>query len=202
MFTKIGPTVKDDKALFYYYYAQAAFGTGQYDRYLELLEEAIRLDPAAYKATRVDAYLSVADQYNEAGNLDKYIEFLGKAVAESPMTASLHLKLGNAYEEARKLDKAIAQWRMVLDIEPDHPAADEALEPDREIFRRGEDDRGARREGETGAAEEGCSQRRAAEGHASDEVRRRNDSMPPASIPQWGPHPLDSPVPPGLDSLS
>jgi cytochrome c-type biogenesis protein CcmH/NrfG len=28
--------------------------------------------------------------------------------------------LGNAYEEARKLDKAIEQWRMVLDIEPDH----------------------------------------------------------------------------------
>ena len=45
MFTKIGPTVKEDKALFYYYYAQAAFGTGQYDRYLELLEEAIQLDP-------------------------------------------------------------------------------------------------------------------------------------------------------------
>ncbi len=37
------------------------------------------------------------------------------------MTASLHLKLGNAHEEARKLDKAIQQWRMVLDIEPDHP---------------------------------------------------------------------------------
>jgi tetratricopeptide (TPR) repeat protein len=121
MFAKIEPTVKDDKALFYYYYAQAAFGTGQYDRYLELLEEAIRLDPAAYKATRVDAYLSVADQYNEAGNLDKYIEYLDKAVAESPQTASLHLKLGFACEEARKLDRAVAQWRMVLDIEPDHP---------------------------------------------------------------------------------
>ncbi len=63
----------------------------------------------------------MADQYNEAGNLDKYIEFLAKAVAESPQTASLHLKLGLAYEEAQKYDQAIAQWRMVLDIEPDHP---------------------------------------------------------------------------------
>lgn len=121
MFTKIGPTVKEDKALFYYYYAQAAFGTGQYDRYLELLEEAIKLDPAAYKSTRVDAYLAVADQYNQAGNLDKYIDYLTKAVAESPQTGSLHLKLGSAYEEARKFDQAIAQWRMVLDLEPDHP---------------------------------------------------------------------------------
>jgi tetratricopeptide (TPR) repeat protein len=122
MFTKIGPKVpKEDKALFFYYDAQAAFGTGHYDRYLELLEEAIKLDPAAYKATRVDAYLAVADQYNQAGNLDKYIEFLAKAVDESPQTASLHLKLGYAYEEAQKYQPAIAQWRMVLDIEPDHP---------------------------------------------------------------------------------
>jgi len=121
MYTKILPTVKDDKALFYYYYAQAAFGTGQYDRYLELLEEAIKLDPTAYKATRVDAYLAVADQYNQAGDLDKYIDYLVKAVTESPQTASLHLKLGYAYEEARKFDPAIGQWRMVLDLEPDHP---------------------------------------------------------------------------------
>jgi tetratricopeptide (TPR) repeat protein len=121
MFTEILPKVKDDKALFHYYYAQAAFGTGQYDRYLELLEDAIKLDPAAYKSARVDAYLAVADQYNQAGDLEKYIDYLVKAVAESPQTASLHLKLGYAYEEARKFDQAIGQWRMVLDLEPDHP---------------------------------------------------------------------------------
>lgn len=122
MFTEIGPTVpEEDKALFYYYYAQAAFGTMQYDRYLELLEEAIKLDPDSYKSTLVDAYLQVADQANQAGQLDKYIEYLAAAVAESPQTASLHLKLGYAYEEARQFDKAIAQWQMVLDLEADHP---------------------------------------------------------------------------------
>jgi tetratricopeptide (TPR) repeat protein len=121
LFTTILPTVKEDKALFYYYYAQAAFGSGKYDRYLELLEEAIKLDEKAYKAMRVDAYLAVAEQYNQAGDLNKYIEFLTKAVAESPQTASLHLKLGYAYEEVQKYESAIGQWRMVLDIEPDHP---------------------------------------------------------------------------------
>lgn len=122
MFTKIGPTVPDeDKALFLYYYAQAAFGTGQYDRYLELLKQAIKLDPEAYKATLVDAYVKVADQHNQSGRLEKYIEFLASAVAESPQTASLHLKLGDAYEEAQKPDQAVAQWQMVLDLEPDHP---------------------------------------------------------------------------------
>jgi tetratricopeptide (TPR) repeat protein len=122
MFEKIGPAVKDeDKALFYYYQAQSAFGIGDYDRYLKLLGEAIKLKPEAYKSTLVDAYVQVADQYNQAGQLDRYIEFLSKAVAESPQTASLHLKLGNAYEEAQKFPAAVAQWRMVLDLEPDHP---------------------------------------------------------------------------------
>ena len=122
MCTKIAPTVpKEDKALFLYYYAQAAFGTGQYDRYLELLKEAIQLDTAAYKATLVDAYVKVADQHNQAGRLDQYIQFLASAVAESPQTASLHLKLGDAYEEAQKPELALAQWQMVLDLEPEHP---------------------------------------------------------------------------------
>ncbi len=122
MLEKIGPAVKnEDKALFYYYQAQAAFGTGNYGRYLDLLGEAIKLKPEAYKSTLVDAYVQVADRYNQAGQLDRYIDFLSKAVAESPQAASLHLKLGNAYEETQKFAAAAAQWRMVLDLEPDHP---------------------------------------------------------------------------------
>jgi tetratricopeptide (TPR) repeat protein len=122
MFAKIGPRVPEkEKALFYYYQAQAAFGTGQYDRYLELLREAIKLDSKAYQATLIDAYLAVADQYNQAGNLDKYIEYLERAVNENPQTASLHLRLSYAYEEMHRYDQALAQWRMVLDLEPDHP---------------------------------------------------------------------------------
>ena len=122
MFTQIGPTVpEEDKALFHYYCARAAFGTGRYEEYLGQLKEAIKLDQEAYGATLVDAYLSVADQHNQAGQLQGYIDFLAKAVAESPQTASLHLKLGEAYEETQDFSRAIAQWRMVLDLEPDHP---------------------------------------------------------------------------------
>jgi tetratricopeptide (TPR) repeat protein len=128
MFAKIAPTVPErDKALFYYYYAQAAFGTGHYDEYLDLLHEAITLNPEAYQASLVDAYLKVAQQYNQAGRLDKYIEYLAAAVAESPQTASLHLKLGYAYEENRQPDQAAAQWQMVLDLEPEHPQRMELL---------------------------------------------------------------------------
>lgn len=122
MFARIRETVpKDDLALFYFYFAEAAFGTGQYDEYLELLGKAIELKPDAYASTRVDAFLRVADQHNQAGDLDKYLRYLADAVAESPRTASLHLRLAAAYEEALRYDEAIVQWQMVLDLEPDHP---------------------------------------------------------------------------------
>jgi tetratricopeptide (TPR) repeat protein len=118
---------KDDLALFYYYFAQAAFGVGQFEEYLGLLNEAIKLNKDAYQSTLVDAYLKVAEQYNQAGELSKYVEYLIKAVNESPQTAALHLKLGNAYEEAAKHKEAAEQWQMVLDLEADHPKRLELL---------------------------------------------------------------------------
>ncbi len=122
MFAKIQKTIpKEDKALFFFYYSQAAFGIDKYDEYLKLLGEAIKLDKAAYEPTLVEAYLKVAGQYNQAGDFTRYIEFLEKAVNASPQTASLHLNLASAYQEARKYAGAVLQWRLVLDLEPDHP---------------------------------------------------------------------------------
>ena len=118
---------KEDKALFYYYYSQSAFGIRRYDEYLSLLQKAIELDEATYASALVEAYLKVADRYNQAGRLDEYIKYLGKAVQESPETASLHLKLGHAFQENQEYDKAVAQWQMVLDLEPDHPERMELL---------------------------------------------------------------------------
>lgn len=122
MFAQLEKSVPaQDKALFHYYYGQAAFGLGQYDAYLSHLQEAIKLDASAYQATLLDAYLKVAEQYNQAGDLDKYIEYVRKAVGQSPQTASLHLLLGNAYEEVQKYNEAVTQWKMVIDLEPEHP---------------------------------------------------------------------------------
>ncbi len=118
---------KEDKALFYYYYARSAFGIRRYDEYLALLQKSIELDEATYASALVEAYLKVADRYNQAGQLDEYIKYLGKAVQESPETASLHLKLGHAYKEGQEYAKAIAQWQMVLDLESDHPERMELL---------------------------------------------------------------------------
>jgi len=112
---------KEDQALFHYCFAQAAFGVGKYAEHLQFLKKAIALDAAAYQATLLDAYLRVAEQHNQRGDMDGYIRYLKLAVNEAPRKAGAHLKLGNAYEEARKPAEAIVQWRMVLDIEPDHP---------------------------------------------------------------------------------
>jgi len=118
---------KEDRALFFHYYAQAAFGVGKLEEYLSLLNEAIKLNKAAYQPMLVEAYLKVAEQYNQAGDLAKYIEYLNRAVRESPQTASLHLKLGNACEEANRYADAVMHWQMVLDLEPDHPRRLELL---------------------------------------------------------------------------
>lgn len=112
---------REDQALFHYYFAQAAFGVNRYDEYLDLLKKAIALDAKTYGPTLVDAYLKVAEQYNSLGQLDKYVGFLARAVEQSPQTASLHLRLGDALAEAGKFTEAVVQWRMTLDLEPDHP---------------------------------------------------------------------------------
>ncbi len=128
MYQKLGEHVgEEDRALHSYYFAQSALGVGKYDEYLTHLQEAVKLDPEAYESALVDAYLTVADKHNQAGKLDKYIEYLSLAVQQNPQTSSLHLKLASALEEARKYDKAIEQWRMVLDLEPDHPQRTELL---------------------------------------------------------------------------
>ena len=89
MFGQIEKTVpKEDRALFFYYYAQSAFGIGKYDDHLKYLQEAIKLDAAAYQSTLVDAYLRVAEQYNQGGELAKYVEYLTKAVEQPRSTCN------------------------------------------------------------------------------------------------------------------
>jgi len=122
MYKALGDVVpEEDEALYAYYFAQSALGVRKYDEYLQHLREALRLDSEAYGSALIDGYLQVADRYNQAGQLDNYIKHLALAVNESPQTTSLHLKLANAYEEARQYEEAVQQWRLVLDLEPEHP---------------------------------------------------------------------------------
>lgn len=122
MYESLGDMVpEEDEALYAFYFAQSAFGAQKYDIYLDQLRKAVKLDPEAYRSALVDGYLQVADRYNQSGQLGRHINHLELAVDESPQTTSLHLKLGNAYEDARRYEDAVQQWRLVLDLEPEHP---------------------------------------------------------------------------------
>lgn len=131
LYKALGPLVVEepleDRALYHFYYAESALGIGKYDEYLAQLQKAIELDSDSYESVLLDAYTTVAEKYNQAGQLEKYIEYLRLAVKESPQTTSLHMKLGNALQEHKAYADAVQQWRMVLDLEPDHPKRTELL---------------------------------------------------------------------------
>lgn len=122
IFASLEKTIPDeDRALYCYYFSQAAFGVGKYDEYLARLRRAIEIDRTTYEPSLVDAYIRVAEQHNQRGEYEAYIACLLQAVDISPQSASLQLRLANALEQAGRLPEAAMRWRMVLDLEPDHP---------------------------------------------------------------------------------
>lgn len=111
---------KADAGLFWFSWAQAALGQGDFDNYLARLEKAIAADPEVYKPTLADAYLTVAERHNQQGDNARYLEFLGKAVQINPLSARLHLALGDAHWLSGQREQAVAQYRLVLELEPEH----------------------------------------------------------------------------------
>ena len=109
---------KEDAGLFWSQWSQTALGLDDYDNYLARLQKAIDAQPAIYKATMSDALITVANRHNQRGDTAKYIEYLNKAVAHNPLSARLHLTLGDAYWTAGKRKEAIQQYKLVLELEP------------------------------------------------------------------------------------
>ncbi len=111
---------KEDAGLFWFQWSQAALGLDNYDAYLARLDKAIAAQPDVYKATLADAYVTVANRHHQRGDGKKYLEFLNKAVATNPLSARLHLTLGDAHWLASDKTKAVQQYKLVLELEPDH----------------------------------------------------------------------------------
>lgn len=114
---KVGP---EDAGLFWFYWSQTALGLDDYDLYLERLQKAIDAEPEVYKGTLSDALVTVADRYLQRGAGERYLEYLAKAVETNPVSARLHLTLGDAYWLSAARDNAIEQYKLVLELEPDH----------------------------------------------------------------------------------
>ncbi len=115
------------QAAFYYHYGQALFGLNDLTGFLKCLETAIQRDPQTYQPKRREAYTMLADRYCMLGDLDHTIEYLTLATQEAPTSAELHLRLGNAMYEAKRTPEAFRQWRMTLQLEPQHPDRERLL---------------------------------------------------------------------------
>ncbi len=111
---------KDDAGLFWFYFSQTALGLDHYDDYLKRLNNAIEAQPDVYKPMLADAYSTVADRHHARGEMDSYLDYLTKAVNTTPLSARLHLMLGDAHWQASHRDKAVEQYKLLLEIEPDH----------------------------------------------------------------------------------
>ena len=115
-----GKLAKADLGLFWFYWSQTALGLDDFDNYLGRLAKAIDAEPDVYKSTQADAYVTVARRYQEKGDHNRYIEYLKQAVATNPISASLHLMLGEACWQASLRKQAVEQYKLVLELEPDH----------------------------------------------------------------------------------
>ena len=111
---------KADVGLFWFYWSQTALGLDDLDNYLARLKKAVEAEPDVYKATEADAYVAIARRFQEKGDHAKYIEYLTRAVQTNPLSASLHLTLGEAYWQDNQHKQAVEQYKLVLELEPDH----------------------------------------------------------------------------------
>jgi tetratricopeptide (TPR) repeat protein/YHS domain-containing protein len=109
---------KEDTALFWSQWAQTALGQNDFDNYIGRLKKAIEIAPEIYKATLSDALTNVAKRYQQRGDNKNHIAFLKQAVDENPLSARLHVTLGNSYWSLNDRDDAIAQYKLVLELEP------------------------------------------------------------------------------------
>jgi len=103
-----------------YDYARALLGAGDAEGYLARLQEAAKIDPAAYVPLLGQAYMNAAEVYNQEGNVRKHIEYMRLAVQHSPTSSDLRYRLGNALWEDERREEAALQWRILLELQPDH----------------------------------------------------------------------------------
>ncbi len=124
---------KEDAGLFWHSWSQAALGQQDYEAYLARLQKAIEAQPELYKPTLTDALVTVAQRYQQQGDTAKYIDYLKQAVDNNPLSAQLHLTLGDGHWLANQRPQAAEQYRLVLELEPTHPQRVRMLNRIREV---------------------------------------------------------------------
>jgi len=84
------------------------------------LDTYIKEHPNA--ADIADAYYNLGNLYYEAGQYEKAIEPLRKAVAQKPFDSDAHYTLGNTYDKLKRYSEAAAEFELMTKIEPKNGA--------------------------------------------------------------------------------
>lgn len=118
---------REQMAGYHYCYGQSLYWLDDLNGFEEHIQRAVELDSEAYRPKLLDCYTMLADRYCVLGDVKQYIRYLELAVKQSPRSAELRYKLGNALSEAQRRGEAAAQWQVVLQLEPYHPDRERLL---------------------------------------------------------------------------
>ncbi len=95
-----------------------ALESGKPEEGIELIEKAIRLDPA-----EPTFYNNAGEACRTINKLDKAIAYYRRATSLAPDFYTAHYNLGVALQEQGNLDEAIVCFRRTLSLSPDHAEA-------------------------------------------------------------------------------
>lgn len=90
------------------------------DKISTTLEGYIKDNPKA--GDLADAYYNLGNLYYEAGQYEKAIVPLRKAVAEKPDDSDAHYTLGNVYDKLKRYPEAAKEFELLTRIEPKNDA--------------------------------------------------------------------------------
>jgi tetratricopeptide (TPR) repeat protein len=94
---------------------------GDFEAALQEYEKIIAIDP-----TNAEALYRAATIYLRMNQPSKAIDYLERSVASAPKNIRLRMILAQTYERAQIYDKALAEYRKVLELEPSGEVAKEA----------------------------------------------------------------------------
>lgn len=138
---------------FYFIAAESYLASNRFDKAVEVLRTAYALDPQYPEAahnlgvvlivsgrvkeaedfvekqfgTRIFADAKYAAAYTAIGDLGKAVQVWEKLVSASPSNAQYRAELGSAYLQVGQKEKAIAQFKKAIDLEPGFKARGEQI---------------------------------------------------------------------------
>jgi tetratricopeptide (TPR) repeat protein len=82
---------------------------------------------AGVRAADVQSRIDAAEARAGAGEIDAAVEIYREILSRVPALTSLHFRIGALYERKPDVDRALAAYRQLLAVEPDHERARAAV---------------------------------------------------------------------------